>query len=214
MLLMKLGQGARLSLAGGISALRSGDVNLAASTSAGDIDLRQAHRDLNERCRRLLTRPQARPEDLFVRRLTLDLAVGLDLFSIGAQGSTLARIAVQAWPLWKNRSVALAGITRLSELSLALVGEALAAFVERQPDRARAACDVADHLDALYLQQLDLWPGFPSRNLHPAESALVIVRAVGALSRAGDGARSIAEKALEPWLSGEGCAGIRREDNE
>lgn len=143
-----LGAAVGEAVRGAVYALRTRDVALAQRVDAADEGINQRRFDLEERCLALLATQQPMARDL--RVITAILHIVTDLERMGDHAAGIARLVVRMGeaPLIKP----LIDIPRMADLVVAMLEEALDAFVRRDAAAARRAAARDDEVDALHDQ--------------------------------------------------------------
>ncbi len=143
-----LGTAVAEAVRGAIYALRTRDADLAERVDRADDDLNRRRFDLEERCLALLATQQPMAGDL--RVLTAILHIATDLERMGDHAAGVARLVIRMGdePLIKP----LVDIPRMADLVVAMLDEALGAFVRRDAAAARRAAARDDEVDELHDQ--------------------------------------------------------------
>jgi len=177
------------NLAKALEALRSGDAALADEARAGDGAVDAMQVTIEDRAAVLIATQQPVAGDL--RELVAVFKLTEHLERIGDYASHLAkaakRLAKEPYP----RS--LAPLESMAELEIAMIRDAVAAFLNRDSELARACALKDDEVDASHKAFLEEALDFVRENPEKAQQGMRLIRASAWLERLGDHVTNICE---------------------
>jgi len=186
---MAMGDAVERQLADAVTALETGNENMARSVIGGDLRVNATEIYLDEECRRILARRQPAAGDL--RLVFAVIKAVTDIERIGDSAKSVARMAVKMIEAKPQKPVP--SLVHFGELIREMVGKAIRAFGEMDVDLAldvQRADIEADKQCRGIMQQLTTLMTDDPRSI---PSALNLVLAARALERAGDHAKNISE---------------------
>ncbi len=176
-------------IADAVTALASGNENMARSVIGGDLHVNALEIYLDEECRRILARRQPAAGDL--RLVFAVIKAVTDIERIGDSAKSVARMAIKI--VEANAPGPMPNLQHLGELVREMVSKAIGAFAAMDVNLALAVerADVeADEEYRSIMRQLTTTMAEDSRAI---AWALNLVLAARALERAGDHAKNISE---------------------
>ena len=137
---------AEAALAMAVEALLTRDVDRAAQVMAGDREIDRQEVEVEEACIRLLALQQPMAGDL--RMLTATLKISNDLERVGDHAVNIAEAAIR---FAKGHTIVPEPeLVEMARLTRAMLGDAVEAFIRRDPAAARDVCLRDDRVDALH----------------------------------------------------------------
>lgn len=146
--LLAMGSRVDNAIAQAVQALVDRNADLAHEVIAGDMQINQAHRDLEERCLALIATQQPMAGDLRFIMSVVIMAYEMERMGDHAEGIAELAIRLADQPHIKP----LIDIPRMAEKARWMLKQELQAFVERDITRAKAIAAEDDEMDALYDQ--------------------------------------------------------------
>jgi len=137
---------AEAALAMAVEALLTRDVDRAAQVMAGDREIDRQEVEVEEACIRLLALQQPMAGDL--RMLTATLKISNDLERVGDHAVNIAEAAIRF--ARGHTIVPEPELVEMARLTRAMLGDAVEAFIRRDPAAARDVCLRDDRVDALH----------------------------------------------------------------
>ena len=175
-----------------VRALTERNDELARKVAEDDSIIDQYEIDLDELAVRLLALKAPVATDL--RLITVTMKISHDLERVGDEATTIARRALEL-----NKEPPLkeyVDIPRMAKLGLEMLKEALDAFVNRAPERARAIIPRDKEVDAINKQVHRELVGFMIENPATITRALNLMFISKCLERIADHATNIAEEVV------------------
>jgi phosphate transport system protein len=174
-----------------VKALVRRDDELARLTKEEDRVLDELEKAIDEASLRLLTR---QPGELEVRLIAMTMKISRDLERVGDEATTISRRCLELSREPQLKQVA--DIPRMATLALQMLKDALDAFVNRAPARARAVIPRDTEVDALHRQlRRDLAAHMASQP-DTIERCLNLMVISKSLERIADHATNIAEEVV------------------
>ncbi|MEK7380511.1 MAG: phosphate signaling complex protein PhoU [Gemmatimonadota bacterium] len=137
---------AEAALAMAVEALLTRDVGRAEQVMAGDREIDRQEMEVEEECIRLLALQQPMAGDL--RLLTATLKISNDLERVGDHAVNIAEAAIR---FAKGHTIVPEPeLVEMARLTRAMLGDAVVAFIRRDPVAARVVCLRDDRVDALH----------------------------------------------------------------
>lgn len=175
-----------------VAALQRRDPALAAEVFADDRAIDRLEIDIEERCVDLLALQQPLARDL--RLITSSIKISNDLERIGDHAVNIAGCAQE---LARRPPVPpLADLEQMTESAVAMLRDALDAFVRRDAEAARALCRRDDEVDALNRRLFGELLSRMVSNPAEIEPSMTLVLVSRNLERIGDLATNIAEEVV------------------
>ena len=143
---LALGSRARRAVADGLTALSTGDADLAREVIAADVSINRQRYDIEFECYSLLVTEQPVASDM--RAIVAALTVVGDLERIADHGKKVARTYLRM--LDDLRSMELGELPALGDFCLAMLDRALRSYAVRDVAEAEAVCRSDDQADAQY----------------------------------------------------------------
>lgn len=190
--LLTMGSLVERNIRGAVESLRTQDVNKANEIIEQDDVVDEMEISMEENCMRLIALQQPLAGDL--RTIGAVLKITTDLERIADQATNIAEVTlrISSQPLIKP----LIDIPRMGELAMAMVRDALNAFVKRDLDLAQEVKEADDPVDELYADLLEELRNFilDSGDRARSEQALYLLFVARYLERIADHATNIAER--------------------
>ncbi len=189
---LDLGVEAGRAIAEGVEALKMRDRVLARAVIERDAEINRARYEIEEGCYTLIATQQPLASDL--RELLSILLIAIELERIADHGKNLAEIVERMGdePLLRP----LVDIPRMSELTQKMLEQALEAFARNDPEMARAAIEMDDQMDNLYVQVFRIMMTFVLEDPRLVPRALNLLFAAHNLERAADRVTNIGERVI------------------
>ncbi|MBC7264188.1 MAG: phosphate signaling complex protein PhoU [Chloroflexi bacterium] len=146
--LLAMGSRVDSAIAQAVQALVDRNVDLAHEVIAGDMQINQAHRNLEEKCLALIATQQPMAGDLRFILSVVIMAYEMERMGDHAEGIAELAIRLADQPHIKP----LIDIPRMAEKARWMLKQELQAFVDRDITRAKAIAAEDDEMDALYDQ--------------------------------------------------------------
>jgi phosphate transport system protein len=175
-----------------VEGLRRLDPALAQEVFAADKVIDRMEIDVDDRCVRLLALQQPMARDL--RFITAALKISNDLERVGDHAVNIAEgaVALAGMPQLKP----LVDIPRMADLALAMLREALDAFVHRDSATARRICLRDDDVDNMNRQLFRELVSYMIEDPSTVSRALEFIRVAHNLERVADMATNVAEEVV------------------
>ena len=187
-MLARMGHAAGGAIESAMTALRTGDTELARSVIARDSEIDSAEHEIEHRCLTLFLRQQPVAGDL--RQISAALKMITDMERIGDQALDIAETAGFMGPLDEED----AGLFKsLAQIVVAMVTDSVDAYVSRDPEAARAVAKRDDEADDVFKAIKSAMIERLSRRPGDGEYALDLLMIAKYLERIGDHATNIAE---------------------
>ena len=190
-MLARMGHAAGGAIESAMTALRSGDTELARSVIARDSEIDSAEHEIEHRCLTLFLRQQPVAGDL--RKVSTALKMVTDIERIADQASDIAEITLHLHPDGARTVGVLDDLYAMGDIALHMVKDAIAAYV--QVDLSTAAQVIArdDDCDAMFSRISKEIAAYIAAHPSDAETALDLFMIDKYLERLGDHAVNIAE---------------------
>lgn len=190
--LLKMGSRAEISVSNAIKALLERDEPLARKVIEDDNILDIFEIELDERAVSLMALNAPIASDL--RLVTVAMKISRDLERVGDEATTIARRAIElnSEPQLKPY----VDIPRMASLALAMLKDALDAFVEKDPTKARAVVPRDKDVDNIHKQLQRELVSFMIERPTSITRALNLMTISKALERIADHAANIAEEVV------------------
>lgn len=190
-MLAGMGHAAGAAIENAMTALKTGDVELARTVIARDNEIDSSEHEIEHRCLTLFLRQQPVAGDL--RKVSTALKMVTDIERIADQAADIAEITLH---LHLDRAQAvgvLEDLYRMGDVVLGMVKDAVASFV--QVDLSTAAMVIArdDTADAMFHKMTGEVAAFIAAHPEEAETALDLFMIAKYLERLGDHAVNVAE---------------------
>jgi len=163
--------------------------DLATIVATGDHEVNDLEVEIDEMTLRLLALQHPVASDL--RQVRSAIKVNTDLERIGDQAVNIAEAALRLIPLPPLRP--LLEISRLSDVALSMVNDAMRSFLEQDVDKARAVLECDDEADAIRDAIFRVLLTHMMADPSTVERALGLILVSRALERIADHATNIAE---------------------
>ena len=190
-MLARMGHAAGGAIESAMTALRTGDTELARSVIARDSEIDSAEHEIEHRCLTLFLRQQPVAGDL--RKVSTALKMVTDIERIADQASDIAEITLHLHPDGARTVGVLDDLYAMGDIALHMVKDAIAAYV--QVDLSTAAQVIArdDDCDAMFSRISKEIAAYIAAHPSDAETALDLFMIDKYLERLGDHAVNIAE---------------------
>ncbi len=190
-MLARMGHAAGGAIESAMTALRTGDTELARSVIARDSEIDSAEHEIEHRCLTLFLRQQPVAGDL--RKVSTALKMVTDIERIADQASDIAEITLHLHPDGARTVGVLDDLYAMGDIALHMVKDAIAAYV--QVDLSTAAQVIArdDDCDAMFSRISKEIAAYIAAHPGDAETALDLFMIDKYLERLGDHAVNIAE---------------------
>lgn len=190
-MLARMGHAAGGAIESALTALKTGDIELARSVIARDSEIDAAEHEVEHRCLTLFLRQQPVASDL--RKVSTALKMVTDIERIADQASDIAEIILHLHVDTATTVGVMEDIYRMGDLVLKMVKQSIGAYV--QVDLASAAEVIArdDVADASFNRISGEIAHYIAQNPNEAETALDLFMITKYLERLGDHAVNVAE---------------------
>lgn len=190
-MLARMGHAAGGAIESALTALKTGDIELARSVIARDSEIDAAEHEVEHRCLTLFLRQQPVASDL--RKVSTALKMVTDIERIADQASDIAEIILHLHVDTASTVGVMEDIYRMGDLVLKMVKQSIGAYV--QVDLASAAEVIAkdDVADASFNRISGEIAHYIAQNPNEAETALDLFMITKYLERLGDHAVNVAE---------------------
>lgn len=190
-MLARMGHAAGGAIESALTALKTGDIELARSVIARDSEIDAAEHEVEHRCLTLFLRQQPVASDL--RKVSTALKMVTDIERIADQASDIAEIILHLHVDTATAVGVMEDIYRMGDLVLKMVKQAIGAYV--QVDLASAAEVIArdDVADASFNRISGEIAHYIAAHPNEAETALDLFMITKYLERLGDHAVNVAE---------------------
>lgn len=190
-MLARMGHAAGGAIESALTALKTGDIELARSVIARDSEIDAVEHEVEHRCLTLFLRQQPVASDL--RKVSTALKMVTDIERIADQASDIAEIILHLHVDTATAVGVMEDIYRMGDLVLKMVKQAIGAYV--QVDLASAAEVIArdDVADASFSRISGEIAHYIAEHPNEAETALDLFMITKYLERLGDHAVNVAE---------------------
>ncbi len=190
-MLARMGHAAGGAIESALTALKTGDIELARSVIARDSEIDAVEHEVEHRCLTLFLRQQPVASDL--RKVSTALKMVTDIERIADQASDIAEIILHLHVDTATAVGVMEDIYRMGDLVLKMVKQAIGAYV--QVDLASAAEVIArdDVADASFNRISGEIAHYIAEHPNKAETALDLFMITKYLERLGDHAVNVAE---------------------
>lgn len=190
-MLARMGHAAGGAIESALTALKTGDIELARSVIARDSEIDAAEHEVEHRCLTLFLRQQPVASDL--RKVSTALKMVTDIERIADQASDIAEIILHLHVDTATAVGVMEDIYRMGDLVLKMVKQSIGAYV--QVDLASAAEVIAkdDVADASFNRISGEIAHYIAQHPNEAETALDLFMITKYLERLGDHAVNVAE---------------------
>lgn len=188
-MLIHMGELCKTAIAEATAALKTRDKEKAKAVIAADSEIDQMEKDIESLCLKLLLQQQPVARDL--RQISAALKMITDMERIGDQTGDIADIVLSTEI---PESQSLLDIERMAEATVKMVGDSVAAYVEKDLGLARQVLVADDEVDKMFDMIKEELVGVIAdnhgKNQNPAIDLIMITKY---LERIGDHATNIAE---------------------
>lgn len=189
--LARMGHAACGAIEQALTALKTGDVELARRVIAGDSEINSAEHEVEHQCLSLILRQQPVAGDL--RKVSTALKTVTDIERIGDQASDIAEIVLHLHPEHAGTVGVLEDIYKMGDMVLKMVKDAIGAYVQADLASANEIKRRDDDIDAAFTRISHEIAGYIAANPDQAESALDLFMITKYFERLGDHAVNVAE---------------------
>ena len=144
--LIEMGSLIETAIAGSFKALKTGDKELAKKIMQDDKDVDRMEKTIESKALDIMLREQPVAVDL--RKVTCALKIVTDMERIGDNAADIAEISVSSDLAGIFDKII--GIDKMTVKTLAMVNDAVTAFVERKTDLAKEVMERDDEIDSLF----------------------------------------------------------------
>lgn len=144
--LIEMGTLIETAIAGSFKALKTGDKELAKKIMQDDKDVDRMEKTIESKALDIMLREQPVAVDL--RKVTCALKIVTDMERIGDNAADIAEISVSSDLAGIFDKIS--GIDKMTVKTLAMVNDAVTAFVERKTDLAKEVMERDDEIDSLF----------------------------------------------------------------
>lgn len=144
--LIEMGSLIETAIAGSFKALKTGDKELAKKIMQDDKDVDRMEKTIESKALDIMLREQPVAVDL--RKVTCALKIVTDMERIGDNAADIAEISVSSDLARIFDKIS--GIDKMTVKTLAMVNDAVTAFVERKTDLAKEVMERDDEIDSLF----------------------------------------------------------------
>ena len=144
--LIEMGSLIETAIAGSFKALKTGDKELAKKIMQDDKDVDRLEKTIESKALDIMLREQPVAVDL--RKVTCALKIVTDMERIGDNAADIAEISVSSDLAGIFDKIS--GIDKMTVKTLAMVNDAVTAFVERKTDLAKEVMERDDEIDSLF----------------------------------------------------------------
>lgn len=144
--LIEMGSLIETAIAGSFKALKTGDKELAKKIMQDDKDVDRMEKTIESKALDIMLREQPVAVDL--RKVTCALKIVTDMERIGDNAADIAEISVSSDLAGIFDKIS--GIDKMTVKTLAMVNDAVTAFVERKTDLAKEVMERDDEIDSLF----------------------------------------------------------------
>lgn len=187
-----LGSRARQAVAASLRAFLNNDVEAAGEVISGDQAINTLRYQIEQQAYALLAREQPVAGDM--RAIVAALTCVAEMERIADHGKKIARICQRT--AGEPRPVPLSGISRMGEIALEMVDDALSSLVARDPEAARAVSTRDDEVDALYKQTFNVTLSYMLESTRAIAAGAQLIQVAHELERVADRATNIAERVI------------------
>ncbi|MGD8864140.1 MAG: phosphate signaling complex protein PhoU [Anaerolineales bacterium] len=189
---LKMGAMIEQAIRNSLASLQNRDLILAEEVVERDEDINQLRFEIEEACLALIATQQPTARDL--RAVIAAMNIVIDLERMGDHASGIAKTVIRMGeqPLLKP----LIDIPRMAELALEMLRGSLKAFVDVDPDSAKAIAPRDEEMDHLYRAIFDELIGLMAKNPEGVERATYLLWTAHNLERIGDRVTNIAEQVV------------------
>jgi phosphate transport system protein len=175
---------------GSVEALKNRDLEASRRIYSEDRHINIKRYDIEHNCLTLIATQQPMARDLRLLAAILEIITELERIGDYAKGISRINVMLGSEPLVKP----LIDIPKMADLGLDMLNRALTAFVERDPDTARAIADEDDQVDvyynAVYHELLGIMINDPSK----IDGATYLIWVAHNLERMSDRVTNICER--------------------
>ncbi|MGD2161975.1 MAG: phosphate signaling complex protein PhoU [Anaerolineales bacterium] len=189
---LKMGAMIEQAIRNSLASLQNRDLILAEEVVERDEDINKLRFEIEEACLALIATQQPTARDL--RAVIAAMNIVIDLERMGDHASGIAKTVIRMGeqPLLKP----LIDIPRMAELALEMLRGSLKAFVDVDPDSAKAIAPRDEEMDHLYRAIFDELIGLMAKNPEGVERATYLLWTAHNLERIGDRVTNIAEQVV------------------
>ena len=190
-MLARMGHAAGGAIESAMTALRTGDTELARSVIARDSEIDSAEHEIEHRCLTLFLRQQPVAGDL--RKVSTALKMVTDIERIADQASDIAEITLHLHPEGARTVGVLDDLYAMGDIALRMVKDSIAAYVQVDLSTAAQVSARDDECDAMFSRMSQEIAAYIAAHPDDASTALDLFMIDKYLERLGDHAVNIAE---------------------
>ncbi len=186
--LLAMASRAESAVTNAITALVQRDDDLARSVKENDDEIDQLEKEIDEQAIRLLAKA---PLATQLRMIVSATKIARDLERVGDEATTISRRSIELSQ--EPQLKAYVDIPRMAQMALGMLGDALNAFVTRDPAKARAVIPRDREVDALNKQLYRELASYMIERPATITRCLNLMAISKALERIADHAKNVAE---------------------
>jgi phosphate transport system protein len=190
--ILKMGSMTDEAIQNSLTCLQNRDLTLAQEVVEHDEDINTLRFEIEEACLALIATQQPTARDLRAVIAAMNIVVDLERMGDHASGIAKTVIRMGEQPLLKP----LIDIPRMAKLALEMLRGSLKAFVDVDPESAKAIAPRDEEMDFLYRAIFDELVGIMANNPEGVERATYLLWTAHNLERIGDRVTNIAEQVV------------------
>lgn len=187
--LTEMGNLIESSIESAVTALKAQDVELAQRVIAGDKEVNDMERAIEDLCLKLILRQQPVARDL--RLISSALKMITDMERIGDQSADISEITIRLAD--QKYLKELVHIPQMADATIKMVRDSIDAFVRRDIELAKSVIYYDDIVDNLFNVIKDELIGYIKAGIGSSEQAIDLMMIAKYFERIGDHAQNIAE---------------------
>ena len=187
--LTEMGNLIESSIESAVTALKAQDVELAQRVIAGDKEVNDMERAIEDLCLKLILRQQPVARDL--RLISSALKMITDMERIGYQSADISEITIRLAD--QKYLKELVHIPQMADATIKMVRDSIDAFVRRDIELAKSVIYYDDIVDNLFNVIKDELIGYIKAGIGSSEQAIDLMMIAKYFERIGDHAQNIAE---------------------
>ena len=188
-MLIHMGELCKTAIEKATASLKTRDMELAKAVIAADSEIDQMEKDIESLCLKLLLQQQPVARDL--RQISAALKMITDMERIGDQTGDIADIVLSA-EIPEEQDMT--DIEKMAEAVAAMVSESVAAYVEKDLEKARQVLVADDEVDQMFdMIKKELVGVIAKNHGEKGNMAIDLIMITKYLERIGDHATNIAE---------------------
>lgn len=187
--LTEMGNLVESSIEAAVTALKAQDVELAGRVIAGDKEVNDMERAIEDLCLKLILRQQPVARDL--RLISSALKMITDMERIGDQSADISEITIRLAD--QKYLKELVHIPQMADATIKMVRDSIDAFVKRDIELAKSVIYYDDIVDDLFTVIKDELISYIKAGIGSSEQAIDLMMIAKYFERIGDHAQNIAE---------------------